>query len=355
MSHPIQTPESDLIGTRILDAEYRPHTVHTHYFGFCVPEAQIGVFTYIRYQPYFRLSQGNVMIFRGHDQLVPLEMAHLNWVMTQPWPTVEGNRIVTSENYAIEFVELGRQARITYEARDGSAAFDVMQTAVTPLVARGSVIPGEAIAGSLEPGGAEQFMRAVGELMLNGETFGVDCVYPRDRSFNQDRTEQRRGRHDLPVSWTPIWFGDDLAFNQVGFEDPNGDPSWEGLLEPPPARSPGFHFAWMRRGGELRGVVRVSRRVIDQHPITHIPLRQEIEAEDEHGRIYQFSGEAIASTPLAAWPHANTYDSVYRWTDDDGREGIGPCQGIWYEAYQHAMKGLRTRANSAGHGAGTRG
>ena len=58
MAHLIQAPESDLIGTRVLDAEYRPHTIHTHYFGFCVPEARIGAFTYIRYQPYFRLARG---------------------------------------------------------------------------------------------------------------------------------------------------------------------------------------------------------------------------------------------------------------------------------------------------------
>jgi hypothetical protein len=344
MSHHIQPPESDLIGTEIGHADYNPQTVHTHYFGFCVPEAQIGAFTYIRYQPHFNLSQGNVMIFRGHDNLVPLDIAHLNWVMTQPWPTVEGNKITTSENYSIDFLELGRQARITYEAHDGSAAFDITQTAVSPLVARGSVIPGEAIRGTLEPGGSEQFMHAVGELELGGERFRVDCHYPRDRSWNQDRTEQRRGRHDWPASWTPMWFGDDLCINQVGFEDPDTHPAWEGLLPLPP-ESQGFHFAWVARGGELRDIVRVSRNVIVQHERTHIPLRQEIEAEDEDGNTYQLTGEAIATAPIASWPNAYTYDSVYRWTDRQGRETHGPVQGIWYEAFQHAMK-RRARALS---------
>lgn len=35
-----------------------PHLIHTHYFGFSVPEAAIGAFLYIRYQPAFPLSQG---------------------------------------------------------------------------------------------------------------------------------------------------------------------------------------------------------------------------------------------------------------------------------------------------------
>jgi hypothetical protein len=312
--------------------------VHTHYFGFCVPGAGIGAFTYIRYQPYFRLSQGNVMIFAGHDNLVPLDMAHLNWVMTQPWPTVEGNTITTSEHYAIEFLEIGSKARITYEARDGSAAFDITQSAVGPLVARGSVIPGEAIGGPVEPGGSEQFMHAVGTLDLNGEQHKVDCIYPRDRSWFQDRTEARRGRHDWPVAWTPVWFGEDFSFNQVGVEAVDTNPSWAGVLDPPPPESRGFHFAWSARDGELREIVRVRRTVVEQHPLTHIPLRQEIEAEDEDGRVIELTGEAVASTPLAAWPNANTYDSVYRWRDAQGREAFGPVQGIWYEAFQHAMK-----------------
>jgi hypothetical protein len=341
--HSIQPPETDLIGVEILDAEYRPHTVHTHYFGFCVPEAGIGAFTYIRYQPYFRLTQGNVVIFQGHDNLVPLDVAHLNRVMAQPWPTVEGHRISTSDNYAIEFLELGSSVRVTYEARDGSTAFALKQEAVTPLIARGSVIPGEDIEGSIEPGGSEQFMHVTGELTLHGETYPVNCVYPRDRSWNQDRTEERNGRHPWPVSWTPVYFGNDLCFNQVGFEDPDLDPTWKGLLEPPPAGSPGFHFAWAMRDGRLRDIVRVRRNVTEKHALTHIPLRQEIEAEDDHGHTYHLTGEAIASAPLAAWYNAATYDSVYRWTDDQGREAYGPVQGIWYEAYQHALKRKRLR------------
>lgn len=42
-----------------------PHTIHTHYFGFSIPSAEIGAFLYIRYQPAFPLCQGGVSIFRG--------------------------------------------------------------------------------------------------------------------------------------------------------------------------------------------------------------------------------------------------------------------------------------------------
>jgi hypothetical protein len=67
VQHHIQPPESDLIG---LDPTppphgYRPHTTHTHYFRFQIPEAEIGCHSYIRYQPYVPLMLGSVMIHQG--------------------------------------------------------------------------------------------------------------------------------------------------------------------------------------------------------------------------------------------------------------------------------------------------
>ena len=63
MPMPTQPPESDLILPLPGPGEsWDHHTIHTHYFGFAVPEAAIGVFAYIRYQPTFPLSQGGIVI-----------------------------------------------------------------------------------------------------------------------------------------------------------------------------------------------------------------------------------------------------------------------------------------------------
>src|SRR6266498_4817027 len=96
MSLAIQSPETDLIGTVPGDHDWEPHTVHTHYFGFHIPESRIGCFSYIRYQPYFPLSQGSVCIFRGKDNMAPLDMAYLDWQMTMPWPELDDRRIRTA-------------------------------------------------------------------------------------------------------------------------------------------------------------------------------------------------------------------------------------------------------------------
>jgi hypothetical protein len=318
---PVHGPETDLIGVFAGDGGFEPDTVHTHYFGFQVPEAGIGAYTYIRYQPWFPLSQGGVVIFQGLDHRVPLDVAYLDYRMAMPYPEVEGSRITTANGYAVEFLELGRAARITYESPE--AGFDITQVAVTPLVARRAAIPGENLHHSHGPGGSEQFMHCTGALRLRGETYPVDCYMPRDRSWRQSRTEARGGRHDPPIAWTPIYFPEaDLAFNQVGFEAP-------GI----------HHFAWVCDRGELRNVVSVQRSVEALHPYVPAPLRQTIVAEDAAGATYCFTGEALALAPIPAWPNAGTYDSVIRWTDEAGRIGYGPGQGIWYDAYQRLMKG----------------
>lgn len=94
-------------------------------------------------------------------------------------------------------------------------------------------------------------------------------------------------------------------------------------------------------------MVRIDRDVTELHPTLYFPLRQEIEIEDDHGEVYRMTGEALAHSPIVAWPHAFAYDSVYRWETEDGRVGHGSCQGIWYEGYQHAMKEKRAVAAGA--------
>ena len=352
MGHLILGPESDLIGTDANEqrGQYRPHTTHTHYFAFHIPEADIGCYIYVRYLPYFSCSQGNVAIFQGTDNHQLLDMVHLNYAMTVDWPTVTGNIITTTQGLRIEFVELGREARVTYRSPDGSASFELHQSAVTALCGRAAVLPGEDAHASMQPGGSEQFMHCTGELQLDGKTYAIDCYPIRDRSWNQDRSEARRGRVDLPISWTPVYFDNDLYVNQVGFEQLSSKPCWEGFLDPPPAGYPGFLFAWVGRGDEIRDVVRVQRNVVELHPTLYYPLKQEVEIEDDRGEVYRMTGEALAHSPNVAWPHAFAYDSVYRWQTDDGRVGYGSCQGIWYEGFQHAMKRKRAQADCSGSG-----
>jgi len=341
MPHAILPPSSDLVlplpGP---DELWDPHTIHTHYFGFSAPEASLGAFLYIRYQPTFRLCQGGVVVFRGFDNPTPIDADHLDYEITMPWPRIEGTTITTANGLCLDFVEPGRRVRATYTGADGAVSLDVEFTAITPLLARGHVMPGEddhhADPGRV-PGGSEQFMHAVGSLDLHGERFAVDCFAPRDRSWRQVRTEKRGGVPIPPVGWSPMCFGEDLIFNQISYEAPDADPSWAGIYDMPPDR-PTHHFAWLQQGDKTLDVIRVRRKVLETQPGTFASLRQEIEAEDETGAIHRFHGRAIATAVMPAWPNVSFHDSVYRWEDERGRVAHSTYQEIWFDRYQRALK-----------------
>ena len=329
MSFELQSPETDLWLPIPEDGStIDPHTVHTHYFGFSIPEANLGGFIYIRYQPAFPLAQGGVSIFRGTDNVVYLDAEHLDWQNSMRWPQIDGNKIVVSNSLTVEFLEPGRLIRLTYD--HGGVSFDLLQEAVTPLVARPHVVPGEDENSDPEanPGGSEQFLHCTGTLRLHGEEFAVDCFAPRDRSWNQVRTERQGAVQMAPVGWTPMCFGEDLAFNQTGWESPETDPPYLEIY-PQFAERPSHLFGWVHADGRTTALQKVRRHVIERHPTLHTATKQVIDVLDVDGREFRFTGRAIAMAPIPAWPSLAFFDSVYRWEDGNGRVTHATYQEAW--------------------------
>jgi hypothetical protein len=339
MSLATHPPETDLIVPLPGPGEtWDPWTIHTHYFGFTVPEAELGAFIYLRYQPAFPLCQGGVILFQGMDNLEPADAAFIDYRITMPYPTIDGQTITTPNGLRIEFLELGKRARTTFESADGTTTIDVTHEAITPLLVRGHIMPGEEHASDpgRQPGGSEQFMHVTGTVVLRGTEYAVDCLHPRDRSWRQTRAEAP-SMPVPPVGWSPMAFGDDLIFNQISFEAPDTDPAWLGVYEVPEGR-PTHHFAWLHRGEETLDIRRIRRNVLERHPRLYAATRQEIEAEDENGDIHRFHGQAVAMSVIPAWPNVTFRDSVYRWEDESGRSTYSTYQEIWFDAYQRAMK-----------------
>ena len=188
---------------------------------------------------------------------------------------------------------------------------------------------------ALQPGGLEQIMRCTGELDLRGERYEIDCVEARDRSWNQLRAE--RPLPVPPVAWTPAYFGEDLAFNQVGYEPLDTDPAWAGLYQVPQDK-PAFHFGWVLVDGEPRELTSVRRTALEYHPRLHTATRHELELTDERGDTHRFEGESICAAAVPAWPNMHPTIGVARWTDERGRETYGTFQEVWFGDYQRAMK-----------------
>ncbi|OQU95828.1 hypothetical protein CLAIMM_01995 [Cladophialophora immunda] len=331
-------PESDLwLFTPEKGETWKPHTIHTHYFGFSVPEAAIGAFIYFRYQPAFPLLAGGVALFQGLDNYRPLEVEHLNFMNTMPWPEFdETNSFTTFNGLHMQVIEPGKKFHLSYKSKDGSASFDVIQTAVTPLLPRGHVMPGEDRDAEADknPGGSEQFMHCVGKLHLNGKDYDVDCFPVRDRSWKQIRTEEEV---DFPpAGWSPMCFDGQFSFCQIGWESPDTNPHWKDIFpEHSDPNKPNFYFAWMVDEQEsIRNIVRIHRKVTEFHPKLFAATKQEIEAEDDTGKIYKFKGKAIAMAHLPSWPNNMFIDAVYKWTDEKGRVTHCAYQEAWYAKYQ---------------------
>jgi hypothetical protein len=273
------------------------------------------------------------------DNPTPQDAAHLDYQNTMPWPTVRGDTITTANGLTIEFLEPGLKARVSYSSPDGATSFDLVQTAVSPLVARGHVMPGEERHDQtgLTRGGSEQFMHCVGTLVLAGARYDVDCYPARDRSWSQVRSEGLAAVVTPPLAWSPMYFGEDLAFNQIGFEPQDTNPAWLGLYDIPP-EAPTHHFGWVGIDGDIRQVTRVRRSVLERHPTMYTSVKEQIQAEDDTGATHRFTGQAIAMSAVPAWPNFVAHDSVFRWEAADGRESHIVHQEMWLPDYQRAMK-----------------
>lgn len=345
MSLAIALCETDLILPLPEPGEQvHPYTVHTHYFGFTIPEAGIGAYLYARYMPAFGLSQGGPTIFRGMDNVSLLDAEYHDYRATMPWPAVTGNRIRFENGYEIDFVAPGVLVRLSYQSPDGEVGFDLEQRALTPLVARGHIVPGEEdhhADPARRHGGTEQFMHCTGSLRLRGEVHAVDCFAVRDRSWNQVRTEEPGGaRKSPPVGWSPAYFGDDLAFNVTSFEAPDTEPAWRGLYDVPDD-APTSYYRWLVRDGDLVEIAGVRRSVLEYHPLLNCAIRQELELVEASGTCHRFEGRALSAAPMHSWPNIAFCDTVHRWEDESGRTTHCTYQEIWWDAYQRRMKEAR--------------
>jgi hypothetical protein len=315
VTHPyVVPPETDLIIPLPAPGEtWNPETIHTHFFGCPVGDHAISVFTYIRYLPAFRACQGGVIVYEGMDNVVLAALAFHDYRLAMPWPVLDGNSVTTVNGLRYDFVEPGQRTQITFTSTDGATTLELTATAVTPLAARGHVLPDEALGAENSPGGSEQFVHFSGELVLRGRRIAIDAHGIRDRSWRQVRSERLEANLHQPLCWTPVYFDEGFAFNAMGFEAPDTNPPWSAAYEIP-RDAPTHVFGWVGRDGEVSRITRVHRRDTARHPLFMHPLATEIEIEieDDGGSSSRVRGEAIAFAPVPQRFNVVTYGSIMR-------------------------------------------
>jgi hypothetical protein len=117
-----QQPETDLLVPRPApDEHWDPHTIHTHYFGFHIPEHAIGTFAYIRYMPALGMCHAGFQVYQGIDNVVVTDCLHHDYQIGCPYPGADGARF-TANGLTFDFAEPGRTAHITYCSPMAAAA-----------------------------------------------------------------------------------------------------------------------------------------------------------------------------------------------------------------------------------------
>jgi len=221
----------------------------------------------------------------------------------------------------VEILEPYRRMRIRYQDPARDNALDLVVTAFSPPVMRGSEVH------------FDQATYNRGTVTLRGRTYAIDGCGMRDRSWGQLRPEALMPTP--PFTWMTGTFKDEkIAWNVAAFDDPARDPIWAGLFDVSAEHV--IHDAWLWRDGEMNRLENVSK--ITRHdPMTLRPLTHEIDFRDPRGHDYHIEGTVIASVPWNSWPNMSCYVCLTEWRLD-GMVGYGDTQECQWNDFAWALR-----------------
>jgi hypothetical protein len=291
----------------------------TQYFGFSVPESEIHGYAYLWHHPNLHVLTGGLWAWSGIKQyMVQSELCDFRTYMSDSALKNDLHDYRLENGFGVKILEPLKRFHMTYvdAARDNSV--DLVYEAVGPAVMFGD---GKHM---------EQPMRAVGELVLRGHRYRVDCFNVRDRSWGKARPEDNLSMP--PASWMTGVFSEDFAFNCNIFDQASGNPELTGRLALPDERT--LAGGWLYRDGKLSRFVRARKRVV-RRPVSLLPDEIEFEATDDLARRIAVRGTLIASCPWQAWGNFNANINLMRW-ECEGLVAHGDCQEpLWNDYCNH--------------------
>jgi hypothetical protein len=281
----------------------------TAWFAGAAPERGLVVWTYPLFRPELGIMSCGVYVWEpGAEELWELPYQRTWWHLSIP-DGIEATRFALPNGLAYECLEPLSAYRVSYA--DGDAIrLDMTFRAIHPPHEVG-VVPGGR-------GHLDQLGRVTGELWLDGERIGIDCVEMRDRTWSP----RRESRQDNYLSYSYGAGADGSAFH-VSTRRSRGGDGQEMLT--------GFTL----RGGAARamtgGTCEVDRD--DRGRPTTVHVR----GADEEGSRLQAEGEvvsrmALPSTPWFVWA------CMVRWTLPDGSEAYGEHQDTWSPGMLRAFR-----------------
>lgn len=309
-------PEDDLLHPASFKDVGDDSATETQYFGFNVPEANIGAFAYMWHHPNLKLCSGGLFVFQGvKETTVHAELCDFRTFMSDAALKNNLQEFRFDNGYGVRVIEPLKHFHMTYADPANDNSVDLMIEAVLPAV---MFADGKHF---------EQTMQVKGGLVLRGKHYDVDCFTVRDRSWGKPRPETL-----LPVppmSWMVGTFSKDFSFNCTMFDHASGQPERNGQFVVPDERA--INGGWVYRNGKLGRIVKGVKRVVRGAGST-ICAGIDLQLTDEHGREFAMKATLCASCPIAAWTNVWMVINLMRW-ECDGQVGYGDNQEAFWGNY----------------------
>jgi hypothetical protein len=288
----------------------------TLYTGFNVPQAALNCEVYFWGHPVLGVASAAVYLWRG-DKPTALSAEYANHQNFLPFPDQPLGRLELPIGLRHEIVEPLSCQRIAFDDPGAATSFDVTLTGICPPV--------------LRPGGGHlvQPMRTRGTVTLRGQAYAVDGYFSRDRSWGEERSEQRMPVP--PITWCVGVFDDRTAFHAVGFDDPETNPEVCRLSGIPPAAR--LRWGYLLEAGTLHRITD-WRKQTRFAPDRLTPRGYELKLHLDDGREVEIAGTVRARLPVSMWPNMITHFCQTEWRMA-GRTGWGDAQDIQFNDFIH--------------------
>jgi hypothetical protein len=315
-------PEDDLLHPPGLNPPGASVT-ETYYFGFDVAAAAIHGFIYVWLHPNLHVLTGGVLISRGF-QSTALAADYFNmhtYLDPREHIDLASGAITLPGGLRLTPVRPMQEWHLTLDDPGAATRFDLRFLAAMPPAIRA------------DQKHLDQNMHVSGTLCLRGVTHVVDCYAIRDRSWQNLRSEA-----PVPVppyDWISLTIGNRVALNLSLFDDLAvlGNP--DGKLSVPPRL---LQDGWVWRDGALSRIVEATKRTQRSADLLR-PLRHEIRAVDESGRVYAISGESIGGCSYNGWSNMLWHECLTRFICN-GEPALGEVQEVqWHECVRLLRRG----------------
>ena len=290
-----------------------PWAFESYWFSFFVPEKKLMVYVYPWFRPTLGIAGGGVTAW-DHRASVAWNIVHCDYNFQLPCPHVralsEGTRLNLPQGITIQVLEPLKR----YQLRYGHPRFslDVTFTAIHPA----NVVTRPIGGSQLFAGRIDQCGRVVGQVIIEGEEYAVDCLSMRDRSWGTRRDDNK----DMNIGYYHATATDEDAFLVVANHS-------AGTAAASNDENAPIVTGYLMQGGELHALIK-GTATLKRNPQC-APMECEIQATDAAGRTLLALGSAVNWFAFQPYPGMFNWSSLAEWRFNS-RVCVGELQNTWH-------------------------